>query len=215
MSFNKKGEIVCDINSASSSAVQEYTKNLDSLLFSGKEGIDLAKKLFLYSYFKDGVDFTPTSYGKCFSTLFWNKMTTFMNELRNMEEDEDRDYSEYLELFIINHFHENNVIKEKVDMINNRISPIKDVDGFHEHNMGKLVIGNPSYMPCTTLGIMMLLEEYGVKVGGRNCVVVGRSDIVGKPTALALLHDNGTVTVCHSKTVNLKEICIYLVNIFS
>lgn len=114
MSFNKKGEIVCDINSASSSAVQEYTKNLDSLLFSGKEGIDLAKKLFLYSYFKDGVDFTPTSYGKCFSTLFWNKMTTFMNELRNMEEDEDRDYSEYLELFIINHFHENNVIKEKI-----------------------------------------------------------------------------------------------------
>jgi hypothetical protein len=114
MSFNKKGEIVCDINSASSSAVQEYTKNLDSLLFSGKEGIDLAKKLFLYSYFKDGVDFTPTSYGKCFSTLFWNKMTTFMNELRNMEEDENRDYSEYLELFIINHFHENNVIKEKI-----------------------------------------------------------------------------------------------------
>lgn len=114
MSFNKKGEIVCDINSASASAVQEYTKNLDSLLFSGKEGIDLAKKLFLYSYFKDGVDFTPTSYGKCFSTLFWNKMTTFMNELRNMEEDEDRDYSEYLELFIINHFHENNVIKEKI-----------------------------------------------------------------------------------------------------
>lgn len=87
----------------------------------------------------------------------------------------------------------------------NSILPEKDVDGFHPYNIGMLTAGTPTIVPCTPLGIMELLKRYGVDVKGKNCVVVGRSNIVGKPTALLLLHSHGTVTVCHSRTVNLPE----------
>lgn len=87
------------------------------------------------------------------------------------------------------------------------ISPEKDVDGFHELNVGKLMIGEDTFVPCTTKGIIELLKANDIEIEGKNCVVVGRSNIVGKPTAIELLHNNGTVTVCHSKTNNLKEIC--------
>ena len=93
------------------------------------------------------------------------------------------------------------------ELIINSISPEKDVDGFHESNVGKLVIGKENFIPCTTLGILELLKENNIKIAGQNCVVVGRSNIVGKPTAIELLHHNGTVTICHSKTNGLKEIC--------
>jgi len=87
------------------------------------------------------------------------------------------------------------------------IAPEKDVDGFHEVNVGKLMIGEDAFVPCTAKGIIELLKANSIKIEGMNCVVVGRSNIVGKPTAMELLHHNGTVTICHSKTKNLKEIC--------
>lgn len=87
------------------------------------------------------------------------------------------------------------------------ITPEKDVDGFHEINVGKLMIGEDTFVPCTTNGIIELLKENNIEIEGKNCVVVGRSNIVGKPTAIELLHNNGTVTVCHSKTKGLKQIC--------
>lgn len=87
------------------------------------------------------------------------------------------------------------------------ITPEKDVDGFHELNVGKLTIGEETFVPCTAKGIIELLIKNNIEIEGRNCVVVGRSNIVGKPTAIELLHHNGTVTICHSKTKGLKEIC--------
>lgn len=88
-----------------------------------------------------------------------------------------------------------------------RISPEKDVDAFHESNVGRIMIGNYNFLPCTPAGCMELLRSAGIEVAGKECVVVGRSNIVGKPMAMLLLHENGTVTVCHSKTKNLADVC--------
>lgn len=87
------------------------------------------------------------------------------------------------------------------------ISPLKDVDAFHASNVGRIMIGDYKFLPCTPAGVMELIKSTGIEVSGKNCVVIGRSNIVGKPMAMLLLHQNGTVTVCHSKTQNLKEIC--------
>ncbi len=86
-----------------------------------------------------------------------------------------------------------------------RINPKKDVDAFHPVNVGKIMTGDYDFVPCTPAGIMELIAESGVSVEGKECVVIGRSNIVGKPMAMLLLHKNGTVTVCHSRTKNLKE----------
>ena len=83
----------------------------------------------------------------------------------------------------------------------------KDVDAFHPFNVGLLMQGRPFFAPCTPAGVMELLHRYGIEVSGKECVVVGRSNIVGKPMAMLLLAENGTVTVCHSKTANLAEVC--------
>ena len=88
----------------------------------------------------------------------------------------------------------------------NRISPAKDVDAFHPTNVGKIVSGKYDFIPCTPAGIMELLHFYNVEISGKECVVIGRSNIVGKPMALLLLAENGTVTVCHSRTKDLKEV---------
>ena len=87
------------------------------------------------------------------------------------------------------------------------ISPDKDVDGFHPMNMGALLVGKEGFLPCTPYGIMEILAEYNVDPKGKHCVVIGRSNIVGKPMALLLLQKHGTVTICHSRTQNLAEIC--------
>ena len=92
-------------------------------------------------------------------------------------------------------------------VIINNIRPDKDVDAFHPVNVGKIMIGDYDFLPCTPAGIMELIHESGVDVDGKECVVIGRSNIVGKPMSMLLLHENGTVTICHSKTENLKEIC--------
>lgn len=86
------------------------------------------------------------------------------------------------------------------------ISPLKDVDAFHKQNVGRIMIGDYDFLPCTPAGIMEMLHAYDISVDGKKCVVIGRSNIVGKPMAMLLLHENGTVTICHSHTKDLKSI---------
>lgn len=86
------------------------------------------------------------------------------------------------------------------------ISPLKDVDAFHAENVGHIMIGNYTFLPCTPAGVMELLKSENIEIEGKNCVIIGRSNIVGKPMSMLLLQKNGTVTICHSKTKNLKEI---------
>ena len=97
------------------------------------------------------------------------------------------------------HIDENTIIRA--------ISPKKDVDGFHPQSVGALTIGQKGFVSCTPAGIIQLLKRSGIEIAGKNCVVVGRSNIVGKPMALLMLRENATVTITHSKTKNLKEIC--------
>lgn len=93
------------------------------------------------------------------------------------------------------------------ELIINSIIPEKDVDAFHPQNVGKIMIGNYDFLPCTPAGIMEMLKYENIEIEGKECVVIGRSNIVGKPMSMLLLHKNGTVTVCHSRTKNLKEVC--------
>lgn len=86
------------------------------------------------------------------------------------------------------------------------IDPQKDVDAFHAYNVGKIMMGDYHFLPCTPAGIMELLQAYDIPVEGKRCVVIGRSNIVGKPMAMLLLHQNGTVTICHSRTKDLPEV---------
>ena len=87
------------------------------------------------------------------------------------------------------------------------IAPEKDVDAFHAANVGHIMIGDYTFLPCTPAGVMELLHRSNIDVAGKHCVVIGRSNIVGKPMAMLLLHENATVTICHSRTQNLKEVC--------
>ena len=88
----------------------------------------------------------------------------------------------------------------------NAINPTKDVDAFHRSNVGAIMLGEYNFLPCTPAGIMELIKHYNIDVKGKNCVIIGRSNIVGKPMAMLMLHSDATVTVCHSKTKNLKEV---------
>ena len=92
------------------------------------------------------------------------------------------------------------------ERIINAIEPKKDVDAFHPVNVGKIMIGDYDFLPCTPAGVMEMLDFYNIDVSGKDCVVIGRSNIVGKPMSMLLLHKNGTVTICHSKTANLSEV---------
>ena len=87
-----------------------------------------------------------------------------------------------------------------------RIDPSKDVDAFHPYNVGKIMIGDYDFLPCTPAGVMALLSRSGIEIAGKKCVVIGRSNIVGKPMSMLLLHANGTVTVCHSRTKDLAAV---------
>ncbi len=93
------------------------------------------------------------------------------------------------------------------DKVINSISPEKDVDGFHPQSVGSLVIGQPGFVSCTPAGIIELLKRSGIEIAGKNCVVIGRSNIVGKPMSLLMLRENATVTICHSKTKDLQAVC--------
>lgn len=93
------------------------------------------------------------------------------------------------------------------DKVIKAIDPKKDVDGFHPQSVGALCIGQPGFVSCTPAGIIQLCKRSGIEIAGKECVVIGRSNIVGKPMAILLLRENGTVTIAHSKTKNLKEVC--------
>lgn len=98
------------------------------------------------------------------------------------------------------HINEQNII--------NAISEHKDVDAFHPANVGRLMTGNPDFLPCTPAGVMEMLKKYNIETAGKDCVIIGRSNIVGKPMAMLMLSANSTVTICHSKTKNLKGKCL-------
>lgn len=121
-------------------------------------------------------------------------------DLVNVLNRDDRVNGILVQLPLPKHINEKAVI--------NAISPDKDVDAFHPINVGKIMIGEYSFLPCTPAGVMRLIESTGTDITGKQCVVIGRSNIVGKPQAMLLLQKNGTVTICHSKTKNLKEICL-------
>ncbi len=104
-----------------------------------------------------------------------------------------------VQLPVPKHIDENKIIQA--------ISPAKDVDGFHPQNVGALVSGLSGYVSCTPAGVIQLLKRSGVEIAGKNCVIIGRSNIVGKPMALLMLRENATVTIAHSKTKNLQEVC--------
>lgn len=93
------------------------------------------------------------------------------------------------------------------DKIIDAIAPEKDVDGFSPQSVGAMVIGKPGFLPCTPAGVIQLLKRSNIDIEGKNCVVVGRSNIVGKPMAMLMLRENATVTICHSRTKDLKEVC--------
>lgn len=123
-------------------------------------------------------------------------------ELLNLVERLNRDrriHGILVQLPLPGHIEESRVIRA--------ISPQKDVDAFHAENVGHIMTGDYRFLPCTPAGVMELIHSAGVSVEGKECVVVGRSNIVGKPMAMLLLHENGTVTLCHSRTRNLAEVC--------
>lgn len=93
------------------------------------------------------------------------------------------------------------------DEVINAILPEKDVDAFHPQNVGKIMLGDYDFVPCTPAGIMEMLDYEGIDISGKTCVVIGRSNIVGKPMGMLLLHKNGTITICHSRTKDLAEVC--------
>ena len=111
---------------------------------------------------------------------------------------DDSIYGILVQLPVPKHINENHIIQA--------IDPKKDVDGFHPQSVGALSIGQPGFVSCTPAGIIQLLIRSGVEIAGKECVIIGRSNIVGKPMAMLLLRENGTVTVCHSRTQNLKEV---------
>ena len=89
----------------------------------------------------------------------------------------------------------------------NTVSPDKDADGFHPYNIGRLVAGDPVFVPCTPKGVMRMIESTGQSVKGKRAVILGRSNIVGKPVAMLLMHQHATVTICHSRTTDLPGMC--------
>ena len=119
-------------------------------------------------------------------------------ELINKLNQDDSVHGILVQLPLPKHMCEDNIIKT--------IAPEKDVDGFHPQSVGALSIGQKGFVSCTPAGVIQLLKRSGIEIEGKECVVLGRSNIVGKPMALLLLRENGTVTICHSKTKDLKEV---------
>lgn len=111
---------------------------------------------------------------------------------------DDSIYGILVQLPVPKHINENHIIQA--------IDPKKDVDGFHPQSVGALSIGQPGFVSCTPAGVIQLLKRSNIEIEGKECVIIGRSNIVGKPMAMLLLRENGTVTICHSRTKDLKEI---------
>ena len=122
-----------------------------------------------------------------------------LNALVDRLNSDDKIHGILVQLPLPKHLDENEVLL--------RIDPKKDVDAFHPYNVGKIMIGDYDFLPCTPAGVMALLDRSGIEIAGKKCVVIGRSNIVGKPMAMLLLHANGTVTICHSRTKDLAATC--------
>ena len=121
-----------------------------------------------------------------------------LNLIKELNERKDV-HGILVQLPLPKHMNEDKIIKA--------IAPAKDVDGFHPQSVGALSIGQPGFVSCTPAGIIQLLKRSGTEIDGKECVIVGRSNIVGKPMALLMLRENGTVTICHSHTKDLKDVC--------
>lgn len=158
-------------------------------------GDDPASAVYVRNKHKGCLDIGMNSF-----QIEYPKETTEEELLAKIKElNEDKNVHGILvQLPLPKHINEDNVI--------NAISPLKDVDAFHPENVGKILIGKYDFLPCTPAGVMELLAFYNIDIEGKECVVLGRSNIVGKPMSLLLLQKNGTVTVCHSRTKNLADI---------
>ena len=184
----------------SSKLKEEYKKKVSSLskkpnLVMIRIGDDAAAEL--YTRLKGN---TCLELGIPFSHLHLNKDITQEELLKQIDELNAND--EVTAILIESPIPSHLNILEAFD----RILPSKDVDGLNSINLGNLAAGHPIFTPATPLGIMTLLKEYKISIEGKKCVVVGRSNLVGRPMALSLLNSNGTVTICHSRTKNLGEI---------
>lgn len=189
---------------AVSASVRERIKNeIEILKNSGKEtglaviivGNDSASKVYVNNKKKGCAEVGINSYEYA---LPEETTTEELLELINKLNGDSRVDGILCQLPLPKHIDEKTVI--------NSIAPEKDVDAFHPVNTGHIMIGDYSFLPCTPAGIIEMLKFYNIGISGKECVVIGRSNIVGKPMAMLLLHNSGTVTVCHSKTVNLAEV---------
>ncbi len=189
---------------AVSAAVRERIKNeVENLKKAGKEtglaviivGEDPASKVYVNNKKKGcaGVGINSYEYALPEETT-----TEELLELINRLNEDDAVDGILCQLPLPRHIDEKTVI--------NSISPKKDVDAFHPVNTGHIMIGDHSFLPCTPAGIIEMLKFYDIQISGKECVVIGRSNIVGKPMAMLLLQNNGTVTVCHSRTENLPDV---------
>ncbi len=190
---------------AVSAAVRErITNEVASLRKNGKEtglaviivGNDPASKVYVNNKKKGCAEVGINSYEYA---LPEETTTEELLELINKLNGDSRVDGILCQLPLPKHIDEKTVI--------NSIAPKKDVDAFHPVNTGHIMIGDHSFLPCTPAGIIEMLKFYNIEICGKECVVIGRSNIVGKPMAMLLLQNSGTVTVCHSKTQNLAEVC--------
>lgn len=193
-----------DGNTISKELIESYKKQISLLKDNNKHivlsdvivGCDDASKIYIENKkkkFNDlGIIFNEISLSK---DITENELLLIIEELNS----DNNVNGIFLELPLLNNINESKIV--------DKINPNKDVDGFNKVNLGKLLQGDNGLFPCTALGIIELLKRYNIIIEGKNCVVVGRSNIVGKPVALMMLKENATVTICHSKTTNLKEIC--------
>lgn len=190
---------------AVSTSVRERIKNeVEALKSEGKEtglaviivGNDPASKVYVNNKKKGCAEVGINSYEYA---LPEETTTEELLELINKLNEDSKVDGILCQLPLPKHIDEKTVI--------NSIMPSKDVDAFHPVNTGHIMIGDYSFLPCTPAGIIEMLKFYNIEISGKECVVIGRSNIVGKPMAMLLLHNSGTVTVCHSKTQNLAEVC--------
>lgn len=190
---------------AVSASVRERIKNeVESLKKGGKEtglaviivGNDPASKVYVNNKKKGCAEVGINSYEYALpEETTTEELLTLINKLNG----DSKVDGILCQLPLPKHIDEKTVI--------NSIAPEKDVDAFHPVNTGHIMIGDYSFLPCTPAGIIEMLTFYNIEISGKECVVIGRSNIVGKPMAMLLLHNSGTVTICHSKTQNLAEVC--------
>lgn len=195
---------IIDGKAVSASVRERIKEEVESLKKDGKEtglaviivGNDPASKVYVNNKKKGCAEVGINSYEYA---LPEETTTEELLELINKLNGDSRVDGILCQLPLPKHIDEKTVI--------NSITPSKDVDAFHPVNTGHIMIGDYSFLPCTPAGIIEMLKFYNIEICGKECVVIGRSNIVGKPMAMLLLHNSGTVTVCHSKTQNLAEVC--------